>query len=56
MKRLVVTGTGDSAQEAQRAAYMLAGKVHLPNVRYRTDIADRFLRQDESTLRRLRWL
>jgi phosphoribosylamine---glycine ligase len=53
---LVVTGTGETAQQAQRKAYALVRKVHLPNVRYRTDIADRFMRQDEATLRRLGWI
>jgi phosphoribosylamine--glycine ligase len=53
---LVVTGTGETAQEAQRAAYALVRKVHLPNVRYRTDIGDRFMREDEATLRRLAWI
>jgi phosphoribosylamine---glycine ligase len=53
---LVVTGTGDTSQEAQRAAYALARKVHLPNVRYRTDIGERFAREDEATLQRLGWI
>jgi phosphoribosylamine---glycine ligase len=53
---LVVTGTGDTAETAQRAAYALARKVHLPNVRYRTDIGDRFMRGDDAMLRRLGWI
>ena len=53
---LVVTGTGDTSQEAQRAAYAIARKVHLPNVRYRTDIGERFAREDEATLQRLGWI
>jgi phosphoribosylamine--glycine ligase len=53
---LVVTGTGDTAESAQRAVYALARKVHLPNVRYRTDIGDRFVREDQATLRRLGWI
>lgn len=53
---LVVTGRGATAEEAQRAAYGLARDVHLPNVRYRTDIGARFVREDALTLRRLGWL
>jgi phosphoribosylamine---glycine ligase len=53
---LVVTGRGATVEEAQRAAYALARELHLPNVRYRTDIGARFLREDAATLRRLGWL
>ncbi|HWE23695.1 MAG TPA: phosphoribosylglycinamide synthetase C domain-containing protein, partial [Myxococcales bacterium] len=53
---LVVTGAGEVAEEARSAAYALARKVHLPNVRYRTDIGDRFIREDRTTLRRLGWI
>jgi phosphoribosylamine--glycine ligase len=53
---LVVTGRGETVQDAQRAAYSLVSAVFLPNVRYRSDIGDRYLRTDADLLRRLGWL
>jgi phosphoribosylamine---glycine ligase len=53
---LVVTGRGATAQEAQRAAYALAREVHIPNLRYRTDIGERFLRGEGEALRKLGWI
>ena len=40
---LVVTGTGDALPDAQAAAYRLASRVVIPNVRYRNDIGARLL-------------
>lgn len=52
---LVVTGTGDTMEEAKRRAYAVLGEkstggVYLPNMMYRTDIGDRWA-QDEPLLR-----
>ena len=47
---MVVTGTGATAAQAQSRAYALARKVVVPNLRYRTDIASRFIRQDEALM------
>lgn len=48
---LVVTGRGDTAEAARAAAYATARKVSCPNVRYRTDIGERFIARDRDRLR-----
>lgn len=53
---MVATGCGADAAEARAAAYPLANKVVVPNLRYRNDIGERFLRQDAALLRRLGYL
>jgi phosphoribosylamine--glycine ligase len=53
---LVVTGRGETVPLAQQAAYALARKISIPNVRYRNDIGDRFLRDDLGRLQALNWL
>jgi phosphoribosylamine--glycine ligase len=50
---MVATGTGESAAIAQARAYALARKVLVPNVRYRTDIGDGFMRSGHAALQRL---
>lgn len=53
---MVVTGRGATIADAQRAAYALAGKVALPNVRYRNDIGDALRTTGLAELVRLGWL
>lgn len=52
---MVVTGVGASPEEARRRAYGTARKVVIPNVRYRLDIGERFVREDAALLRRWGW-
>ena len=56
---LIVTGTGDSIEEAKRRTYGVLGErttggVFLPNMMYRTDIGDRWV-HDEPLLREWGW-
>jgi phosphoribosylamine--glycine ligase len=53
---MVVTGRGALIEDAQRAAYGLAGKIAIPNVRYRTDIGDALRTRGLAELGRLGWL
>ena len=52
----VVTGTGDTVEEAQAAAYANAARVRSPRLRYRLDIGDALIRGDLDRLSRLGWL
>ncbi|HEY0194654.1 MAG TPA: phosphoribosylglycinamide synthetase C domain-containing protein [Kofleriaceae bacterium] len=53
---MVVTGRGDTVEAAQAAAYGLAGRIALPNVRYRNDIGDGLRTTGLATLHQLGWL
>jgi phosphoribosylamine--glycine ligase len=53
---MVVTGTGAAVERAQRAATARARNVVVPDLRWRTDIGDRFLAGEGERLRRLGWL
>ncbi|MBA3710632.1 MAG: phosphoribosylamine--glycine ligase [Planctomycetes bacterium] len=53
---MVATGSGATVPEAQARAYALARTVVVPNLRYRTDIGERFVAQDHATLQRLGWM
>ena len=50
---MVVTGTGQSIEEAQKEAYHLARRVIVPNVRYRNDIGDKLISGDLIAVERL---
>ena len=52
----VATGIGASVQAASDAAYRVARKVVVPNLRYRTDIGERVHRHDLARLAALGWL
>jgi len=53
---MVVTGTGGTVQQAQAAATARARNVIIPNLRWRTDIGDRFLAGEGARLAALGWL
>lgn len=50
---MVVTGCGESVEQAREHAYRLARRVVTPNLRYRTDIGLRFLERDRGELQTL---
>ena len=53
---LVVTGRGDTVPAAQAAAYSAARSVHIPNVRYRIDIGDKYEQSEAALLRKWGWI
>ena len=53
---MVVTGAGPTVEAAQRAAAARARNVLAPDLRWRTDIGDRFRAGEGERLRRLGWL
>jgi phosphoribosylamine--glycine ligase len=50
---MVVTGAGPSIREAKARAYDLAGRVFMPNLRYRLDIGDRLISHQLADLEQL---
>ena len=48
---MIVTGTGESVQDARAAAYRRCRNVVVPGLRYRNDIGARFLNRDRALLR-----
>ncbi|MBP0494010.1 hypothetical protein [Roseomonas indoligenes] len=53
---MIVTGTGTTVEEAQEDARARARNVVAPELRWRADIGDRFLRGERERLRGLGWL
>ncbi|TPG52356.1 phosphoribosylamine--glycine ligase [Roseomonas nepalensis] len=53
---MIVTGTGPTIEAAQAAARARAGNVVAPELRWRSDIGDRFLGGERERLRALGWL
>ena len=54
--KAVVTGTGDTVEEAQAAAYKNAREVRAANLRYRLDIGDKLVSGDLAKLVEWGWL
>ena len=50
---MVVTGRGATVEAARADAYARCAKVVIPNVRYRLDIGEKFLRHDRAEMLRL---
>lgn len=53
---MVVTGAGNTVEEARQEAYARVEKVVIPNMRYRNDIGVRFICEDAEAMRTLGWL
>ena len=53
---MIVTGTGSGVPAAKAAANARAANVIAPELRWRTDIGDRFMQGEGDTLRALKWL
>jgi len=53
---MVVTGAGDSVEDARREAYERVAKVVIPNARYRNDIGLKLIAEDRARLREWGWL
>ena len=53
---MVVTGCGPTIEESRHAAYARAGRIHIPNMRYRLDIGERLVAGDLQGLAQLGYL
>ena len=52
----VVTGIGDTIEDARKNAYRAVRKVVIPNSRHRDDIGEKLIREDFELLRALGWI
>lgn len=53
---VVVTGIGDTIEDARKNAYRVVRKIVIPNSRYRDDIGEKLIREDFESLRQLEWI
>jgi phosphoribosylamine--glycine ligase len=53
---MVVTGLGESVEQARREVYGRVEKIVIPNCRYRNDIGVRLIEKDYATMQQLGWL
>jgi phosphoribosylamine--glycine ligase len=53
---MVVTGLGETIEDARECAYALADRVYVPNVRFRRDIGERLIAADMSRVKALGFL
>lgn len=53
---MVVTGRGPSVEDARSDAYARVRKIVIPNLRYRTDIGEKFLQSDRNDMQRWGYL
>lgn len=53
---LYVTGHGSTVEEAQKRTYELIDKIIIPKMFYRTDIGNKFIREDHENLKKWGWI
>ncbi|MCA9354886.1 MAG: hypothetical protein KC877_05180 [Candidatus Kaiserbacteria bacterium] len=53
---LYATGHGETVEEAQQKAYDIIKKIIIPEMFYRTDIGDKFVREDRQQLKDWGWI
>lgn len=53
---LYVTGAGKTVQEAKEKVYSIVKKIVIPQMFYRTDIGDKFIREDQTNLKKWGWI